>query len=225
MQDKIENIKKTLLKKSSVKQQVSKTTHEVFNELTEILKDFAQELTQDVSEKEPAVKIKFFPVSEFEAHLKFSGDTLVFMLHTNTFDFDKSHPVHRLQYIKDDPSRKYCGMIQVYNFLSDSLKYNREEDYGHLIARIFINRERHFFMEGKRSLALMYKDFDCCSISTEELKTVVLESMKYCLDFELVAPPLELVSFLTVSQKNLMSFSSGIPTGKTMGFLMQTDLE
>ena len=44
--------------------------------------------------------------------------------------------------------RTYCGVINMYNFLSDSFKYNRENDLGYLIGRMFINKE-NTFVEGK----------------------------------------------------------------------------
>ena len=34
----------------------------------------------------------------------------------------------------------FCGIINIYNFLSDSFKYNRESDLGYLVGRIFINK-------------------------------------------------------------------------------------
>jgi len=34
-------------------------------------------------------------------------------------------------------------MISIYNFLSDSFKFNRVNDIGYLIARVFTNKENH----------------------------------------------------------------------------------
>src|ERR1043166_577030 len=147
------------------------------------------------------------------------------MMHTNVFDFENSHFILSTNYVKEDPMREFCGLIQVYNFLSDSLKYNRIDDEGYLITRIFINKERHFFMEGKQSVSLQYRDFECCSINTETLNNFIIEIMNYCLNFDLIAPPLEKAFTITVEQKNNMSYSSGFPTGKRLGFRMSSEKE
>ena len=43
-------------------------------------------------------------------------------------------------YVKEDKNRSYCGVIHLYNFLADSFKYNRLNDVGYLIGRVFIIR-------------------------------------------------------------------------------------
>jgi hypothetical protein len=47
----------------------------------------------------------------------------------------------------------YFGVVNVYNFLSDSFRYNRERDLGYLVARIFLNKEGHFFVQGSANWA------------------------------------------------------------------------
>ena len=53
------------------------------------------------------------------------------------------------KYVKEDKMRSFCGVIHVYNFLNDSFKYNRLNDVGNLVARIFVNKDKHFFVEGE----------------------------------------------------------------------------
>ena len=91
--------------------------------------------------------------------LKFAGDVLIFMMHTNVFEFPRHHEIMRTSYIRDDKNRSYCGIINIYNFLADSFKYNRENDIGYLIGRVFINYENHYYIEGKKELGLIYNDF------------------------------------------------------------------
>lgn len=219
----IEIIKNTLLTKSAVKQQVYGNTLKQFVRLKQHAMRIANALAKEIEPLNAHVKVAFFDKGEFEFHLKFSGDTLVFMMHTNVFSFDPNHYVFETEYMEADDNRKYCGMIQVYNFLSDSLKYNRENDLGYLITRLFINAENHFIAEGKRSLALKYSNIDCCNINDDTLNDVILEAMEYCMGFDLIVPPVNMVSMLTVEQKNQMNYSSGMPTGKRMGFSMRTD--
>ena len=218
-------IKKTLLEKSSVKQLVYRQTKQVFADLKEVVKKISFELSNEVYAEDPNVEVKFYDKSEFEFHLKFSGDTLVFMMHTNVFDFESNHFIHQSAYIKEDHLREYCGMIQMYNFLADSIKYNREGDMGYLVGRLFVNKDKHFFIEGKRPLSFLYNDFAKNQINNESLANVVAEAMKFCLNFDLMAPPLEAINLITIEQKNFMSFSSGMPTAKRLGFRMEKDQE
>ncbi|MBJ7428014.1 MAG: hypothetical protein JHD28_03525, partial [Bacteroidia bacterium] len=47
---------------------------------------------------------------------------------------------------------------------------------------------------------------------------IIIESINFALSFDLVAPEFDSMQFITLEQKNLMSFSSGMPTNKTLGF-------
>jgi hypothetical protein len=114
-------------------------------------------------------------------------------------------------------------MIQIYNFLSDSIKYNRDQDAGYLIARVFINKEQHFFIDGKRPLSFQYNDIEKNIISPETLRTIIEEAMLFCLNFDLLAPPVDAINYISVEQKNLMSYSSGMPTVKRLGFQLSTE--
>ena len=223
METKLETIKKLLLEKSSAKQLAFRNTKQAFSTLKDLMKSITLHLSSEVYEVDNSIEIKYYDKGDLEAHLKFSGDTLVLMMHTNVFDFEPNHFMHQNDYIKQDPLREFCGMIQIYNFLADSLKYNREGDLGYLVGRIFINKDKHFFLEGKRPLSFLYTDIACCELNEDTLKNVLLESMQYCLNFDLMAPPLELVNYISVEQKNLMSFSGGIPTSKSVGFRMEKD--
>lgn len=223
MESKLSQIKDLLCQKSAVKQDVFRITQHVFGDVKTVLKEIEKDLSPKLEHDAPAVEVKYSEKGDFEVHLKFSGDTLVIMMHTNVFDFDDEHFINKTAYVKADPMREFCGMIQVYNFLSDSIHYNRDQDIGYLIARIFINKERHFIVEGKRPLSFLFADLERNVISPEVLRSIIEEAMLFCLDFDLTAPPIDAISFISVEQKNMMSHSSGMPTGKRMGFSMQTD--
>jgi hypothetical protein len=223
MTSKLDKIKQLLVEKSAIKQLVFKNTKEVFANLKITVKNLSEQLANDIHDKAENVQVKYYEKNEFEIHLKFSGDTLVFMMHTNVFDFENGHYIRQLPYIKEDPMRSFCGMIQIYNFLADSLKYNREGDIGYLVGRIFINKDNNFFIEGKRPLSFMFSDLSANQINAEKLDQIVAEAMHYCLNFDLLAPPLEGFSYITLEQKNLMAHSSGMPTGKRLGFINQAD--
>ncbi len=225
MESKIKDIQHLLCEKSNTKQQAFQVTLNTFATLKKVMKEVADDLFPCLAEDAPRVEIKYTEKGDFEAHLKFSGDTLVVMMHTNIFDFDESHYVLKNPYIKEDPMREFCGLIQVYNFLADSIKYNREQDIGYLIGRIFVNKEKHFFIDGKRPLSFLYSDIAKNQITEEVLRNIIEEAMLFCLNFDLLAPPLDAINYISVEQKNLMSYSSGMPTGKRLGFMMSSETE
>ncbi len=222
-ESKINSIHELLCKKSSTKQDVFKKTQSIFRDLKMVMRDIESELSPKLDNVAPHVEVKYMDKGDFEAHLKFSGDTLVIMMHTNVFDFDNEHYISKSSYVKEDPLREFCGMIQIYNFLSDSLKYNREHDMGYLIARIFINKDEHFFIDGKRPLSFMFDDLSKNIINKDTLRQIIEEAMLFCLNFDLIAPPTDAINYITVEQKNIMSYSSGMPTGKMLGFTMQRE--
>ncbi len=118
--DSEEKILKLLEEKSSTKQKVYKITKEVFSEIQEILSSKATRLNTEIVD--PDVDISYEESGDFDAKLKFSGDTLLFHMHTNVFDFEPSHQIHKTSYVKEEKMRSFSGVISIYNFLSDSLK-------------------------------------------------------------------------------------------------------
>jgi hypothetical protein len=223
MESKIAAIQELLCKKASTKQHVFRITQDIFRDMKMAMRGLETGLSPALSKDAPFVEVRYIDKGDFEAHLKFGGDTLVMMMHTNIFDFEDAHRINHSDYMKEDPLREFCGMIQLYNFLSDSIKYNRDNDFGYLVARIFINKDKHFFVEGKRPLSFLYTDLEKNIVSEIALRTIIEEAMLFCLNFDLLAPPLENISYLSVEQKNLMSHSSGMPTGKRLGFIMSSD--
>ena len=145
--------------KASIKQRIYRSTLEAFNRMRETAKHVIDDLTHEEKAFDEAVKIEFTDKGEFEFQLKIGGDVVLFQMHTNVFDFDQSHAIWKTAYVKEDKNRSYCGMINIYNFLADSFKYNRFDDTAYLIGRAFINKEKHFFLEGKRQLNFIHNDF------------------------------------------------------------------
>jgi hypothetical protein len=211
-----------LKEKACLKQKVYHITHHAFKALKANLKEIALELNESMLKVDSAVIIEFVDRGDFEARLKLGGDTLVFMMHTNVFQFERSHGMWSTSYVKDDELRSYCGMISVYNFLSDSFKYNRVNDLGYMIARIFINKDEHFFVEGKRQLGFLYNDFNR-SITEEDVRSIIESGILYSLDFDLYTPPYQAVQEISVDEVIEVSQINKMKTGKRLGFKFQTD--
>ena len=218
-----ELILKTLKEKSSLKQDVYANTLEAFLILKKTAKETASELSKAAYEIDKRVVIEYKDKGEFEFELRVAGDLLIFAMHTNVFEFDKSHQVWKNSYIKDDNTRSYCGMINVYNFLNDSFKYNRINDLGYVIGRLFINKENHYFVEGKRQLGFLYNDFVHSVIDAEAIKAILESTILYCLSFDLFTPPFDAIKEISVLDMQSVSENMQVKTGKRLGFRFQAD--
>ena len=109
-------------------------------------------------------------------------------------------------------------MIHVYNFLSDSLKYNRLHDSGYLIARIFINKDSHFFVEGDQQLGFLFNDFVNKKIDIEQINKIVDTLVIYALNFDLQVPVFKAIQEVSVHQILDMNNNQKIKTSKRMGY-------
>ncbi|MFN3342661.1 MAG: hypothetical protein ACK40M_08190 [Flavobacteriales bacterium] len=216
-------ILKSLKEKSSVKQDVFYLSKARFSEFKKILAEFANLVGKEASKIDERLKVVFTDKGEYEAQLQVAGDVLVFHLHTNVFLFDSDHSLWKTSYLKEDASRGYCGIIHVYNFLSDSFKYNRLGDLGYLVARVFVNRENHFMVQGKRQLGFLYNDFINSEFSPEQMKAVVESIVLYTIDFDLFTPPYDLIKEVSLMEIKELSDTLQMKTGKRLGFKFQAD--
>lgn len=214
----------SIVVKSNVKQLAHTNTLASFNLLKDVLKELVEEYRGALEGK---VSNEILPVlnekGPFEAEFRLAGDLLVFSMHSNVFVFNREHPIWKVDYVKNDPMQAYCGVIHIYNFLSDSFKYNRLQDLGYLIARIFINQESHFFVEGKRQSGELVKDFGNDQITKDVLRQILKTAIKYAVDFDLLVPPYDQVKIASVEQMKVEINHAKIRTGKRVGFKFNSD--
>lgn len=218
MDQKTEEIVKALEIKAGTKQFIFRKTIETFNIFKQQIISVASEVGEEMRKIDKNISVSAQDNGAFEAELKFSGDTLMFMMHSNVFNFPPDSEVHKSKYVKEDPMRAYCGMILIYDFLSDSIKYGRMNDIGYLIARIFVNKEGHFFVQGKRQFSFMYNDFTEFEINPEIIRLIVQTSVLHTIDFDLFVPPFDEVKEVSLMQKIMESGSAALKTGKRLGF-------
>jgi len=203
-----------------LKAKVYENTLNVFKDLKQIAEEIAIETRTAVNKN---IKIEYRDKGEFEAELRMAGDLLFMTMHTNVFEFPRQHEVMKTSYVQEDERRSYCGIIHFYNFLADSIKYNRINDSGYLIARLFINREKHFFVEGKREVGYYYNFFSKGMLDKPKLKDIIESTLLYCINFDLLTPPYELVKETTVQDIVDNDNYLKIKTGKRLGFRFQAD--
>jgi len=221
--DKKEEILKTISEKSVLKQKVFDNTLATFSNLKNVIKYIATNFNSNLRGIDKRVYLEYKDHEMFDAQLKVAGDLLVFSMHSNAFEFDRSHSVWKLPYVKKNPNSTICGMISIYNFLNDSFRYNRDEDLGYLIARIFVNKDLNYFVEGKRQMGYWCNNFGVSQIDNETLRDIVYSAIQYALEFDLLVPPYDNVKIASVAQINSKIDSSKLITGKRVGFTFNSD--
>ena len=219
-----EKILETIVRKSTLKQSVFDNTFSTFNELKDTLFEMASEMDDQLDGRlDRRVRIEYRDRGKFEAQLQVASDLLIFQMHTDVFEFDANHIIWQNAYVQSDTANSYCGVINVYNFLSDSFKYNRNADEGYLIGRIFINREKCFWVEGKRQTIARPMAFGQRRIDREALIEIVEAAVNYAINFDLLTPPYEENKRVTVDQFNTKLDNSKFVTGKRLGYDFSTD--
>jgi hypothetical protein len=213
-----ENIIKLLSTKSVTKYEVYDCTLETFNMIKNHMRDFSEDLMKELKGLEREIPASFREKGQFEMEFKVAGDLILATMHTNIFEFPRNHAVWQNSYVKDDPMRAYSGIISIYNFLADSFKYNRLNDVGYLIGRIFVNKDMHFLVEGKRQLGFLFNDFAHQKVNEDSIKTIMEAAIQYAIDFDLLVPPFNQVQTVSVQEMNNITSSFSLKTGKRLGF-------
>ncbi len=217
-------ILETIVAKSALKQRVFDNTFAAFNELKETLLEMASEMDDELEGKlDRRVKLEYRDRGKFETQLQVSNDILIFQMHTDIFDFDSNHVIWQNPYVQSDKDNSYCGVINIYNFLSDSFRFNRNADEGYMIGRIFINRDKAYFVEGKRQTSMRAMNFGSAKIDREALVRVLETAINYAINFDLLTPPYDENKRVTVDQFNSKMDNSKFVTGKRLGYDFNVD--
>ncbi|MBS1646453.1 MAG: hypothetical protein JST67_03835 [Bacteroidetes bacterium] len=217
------NIITLLREKSLMKQDVYRHTQTAFEQLKQAVKEVADDLKKEAAGIDNRIGIDYRFTGDHEIELKVAGDMLVFYMHSNVFEFEKTHPMFKTGYLKKNELNSYCGIIYCYNFLADSFKYERLQDLGYLLSRIFINRENRFFVEAKPPIGYKHSNFSETEVSKESLKEIIYELVAYAINFDLYTPPSETVREISVNEIKERVFSDKLKTGKRLGFKSQAD--
>ena len=219
-----EKILATIVTKSTLKQHVFDNTFSTFNLLKEVLIEIASEMDDELDDKlDKRVRIEYRDRGKFEAQLQIASDLLIFQMHTDVFEFDSNHIIWQNEYVQANRCNSYCGVINIYNFLSDSFKFNRNADEGYLIGRIFINREMQYFFEGKGRCMQRSAQFGTRKIDRGALDEMLEAAVLFALDFDLYVPPYKVSRLVNVEQFNSRNEISKLQTGKRLGYDFEED--
>lgn len=211
--------------KGKLKRQVYFNTLDSINLIKKVISELLLDYKKQFNTDSEAIPFVMQDMGEFEVHLQFAGDVLIFNMHTNVFEFSRYHEVMSTNYIREDKARSYCGIINIYNFLADSFRYNRSNDIGYLIGRIFINKDKCYFIEGKREVGLLYNNFGQEVLDETAAKKIVESSILYTINFDLLTPPFDSVKEISLEEMKSIADSYTLKTGKRLGFKFQADKE
>lgn len=180
-------------------------------------KRVVDELLRRAHPDDKDVTVEFNVINEHEFDVKLAGDMLIFVMHTNIVTFEETHPIMKDDYIRSNDVNRYFGQIMIYNFMADSLKFNRTNDQGYLLARLLINHDNRFFVEGEKGLA----DFNRMSeqpITEDVLRNIVKIVLRMAIENDLIAPPFTQVKSITLHQKR--EHTPELGGGQKIGFRM-----
>ena len=214
-----------ILQKSTLKQDIYHNTVETLNLFKKIVEELVRTYPETAQKIGNPRNVAFEVSSDsvFEIGLKFGGDILIFVMHTNVFEIPRDNAIMRSDYIRSDKQRSYCGMINIYNFLADSFKYNRMQDIGYLIGRVYINKDNHYFIDGKRELGLIFNNFAVNEMNAENAAKIIEAAIRYTLNFDLLVPPYDEVKERSVFDMRSTLDGFSLKTGKRLGFHFYED--
>lgn len=207
--------------KAQLKAHIINVANESFEVLNQMLENLTEEYNSILGDS--GVKVELKRPSQRVLQISADEDTLIFSLQTNVFQFDREHEAWQTKYVTENPARSYACVVNIYNFLTDSFKYDRDEDLGYLVARVFINAEGAFFVEGKRQKGMGSKDYGKKLLDAENWRKIVETALKYCIEFDLLLPPYDNVKVTDLAHMNLEIMLSKTKTGKRLGFQFNSD--
>jgi hypothetical protein len=216
--DPLEHIRHLLENKSTAKQITYKNLLACFQVLAKESKAVVTELKKMAKPGDTDVTVDFKIINDNEFHVKLAGDLLVFVLHTNVVTLEESHVIMQDPYIKQNEVNRYFGQIMIYNFMADSLKFNRVNDPGYLVARLLVNHEGRYVIEGEGRLNAIANKISSDPITENELNILVKLVLTIAIENDLMAPPFPQVRFITLFQK--LEQTQELGAGQKIGFQM-----
>ncbi len=217
-------ILETIVSKSSLKQVVFDNSFASLNLLKDTLLELASEMDDELEGKlDRRVRLEYRDRGKFEAQLQVANDVLIFQMRTDVFRFDNDHPIWSNEYVSENPKNGYFGVINIYNFLSDSFKFNRNQDEGYLIGRIFINCDRQFFVEGKGQDSMRAESLGTETLCRSALVAILESAINFALNFDLLIPTFDSEKRVKLDQFNTKMDNSKFETGKLLDYEYRVD--
>ncbi len=222
-QDPSEHIAELLTSKSGAKQVTYRNICKTFKALRKEASKVIENINAKTNDKDEDIVLSVEEISDHEFHIKVAGDLLVFFLHTNIITLSGDYSYNKSDYVLENPLRKYLGQINVYNFMSDSLKYNRVNDPGYLVSRLMVNFENRFIVEGDGQINFMFESVSTKELEPTDLNVLIQLIITQAVENDLVAPPFQKIRGLTLQQK--IAKTEVLGAGNKIGFQMSSQQE
>lgn len=211
-----EHIIDLLINKAAMKQDIADMAEKALQDLKEVTEAELAELRKTVDDRR--VRLSFSDKGKYEFRASIGSDTLVFQLHTNVFRFEDENPIWKTAYLEQNGANGYFGIINIYNFLAESVENNRYNDLGYLIGRIFMNHQGHFIVEGHGDLGTEFQVLGKRKLDKKSMQHIVQCAMTYAIEFDLITPLYENVVEISFAQMEAISSDLQMATGKRLGF-------
>ena len=220
MGTKLNELVDLLSEKAVLKQDVFSNTKEVFGQMREMTKAIVNKIKDSEKVDTEKVRVEFEDLNEYEFQVKAGGDIIVFMMQTNVFALPATHKDYKHKYFKGDWKKGYFGQIMVYDFIADSVKFNRVDDVGYLIERVFINIENHFMVEGLKNIAYSYPDIKRNIMNQDIIENLIEDAILVSIETDLVSTSYADNFNLTIEQRMI---KRGKLSGSKLGFQMSAE--
>ena len=199
--DRLDQIFDGLKQKSTAKQAIYRNTLAAFDCLRTVSQELVAELTSKRPPLDASVVLEYRSINNMEFHIRFSGDLLVFVMHSNIVTFPDDYGPMPSAYVQADFRRRFFGHIMAYNFMADSIRYQRLNDPGYLVGRLLINIDNHYFLEGVQQLELPNNAMLDNVMTTDAMRLFTESAMIAAVNNDLIAPPLAEIQKINVKQK------------------------
>lgn len=212
----LEYLKEILESRSVLKQEVWRQSKEVFARMKDTCIKLADELEEKIDHED--VEVKFSEVSEYEFQMKFGSDVLVFILHTNVVTFGDENHLMKLERTLADPRSKYFGQIMIYNFMADTLLYERKGDAGYLISRLLVNVNNEFHVEGVRKLQYLFPEGGTAA-TQQNISHLLKRAMAVTIETDLIGDDFGKIKQISFGEK--LARNQEIGFNSKIGFQME----
>ncbi|MFM9007893.1 MAG: hypothetical protein ACKOQY_07795 [Bacteroidota bacterium] len=223
MQQPSEQLVSTILSKCGLAKDVIDKSAQVLKSLKAVLQEKEASLRKAVHVHDSRIQIQYKDRGAFEAEFRVGDDLLIFSMHSTALVFEPAHPIWKNSWVSLDHGRGTVGMISVYNFLTESIRNERRNDPGFLIARLFIGKDGHCFAEGKRQLGVLFNDYSSNQASPDLLTEFVNAAIAFSLDVDANVPSFDQMKEITVIEAMVNTMQSAGSTGKRLGFKFESE--
>lgn len=212
--DDLKTVTDLLNTKAKLKQDVAATTTAVFAQLKATIQDHVLPLKETLTDER--IRLSVEEKGEQEVRMMIGSDAIFFLKHSNVFLREELLPEAQSTDAKCT-QKTYHGVVNIFNFLADSVEQNRFNDAGFLVGRILIGDAKSIMLETKERLEIF--EIDDANNTVENILQHILENiLVLSINFELNLPEYALLEEVSLNQILASSTQMQMKTSKRLGF-------